>query len=279
MADTVAQAIRAATAALEPVSITARADAEHLMAHALGVSRPDMLLRHMDAPVPDRFEALVARRMAHEPMAYVLGEEHFFGLTFKVTPAVLIPRPDSEVLVEAALSARPDARRVLDCGTGSGALLLAVLSNLGEASGLGIDSSDAALAVARENAAALGLAERAEMRLADWNEPGWRDTLEGPFDLIVANPPYVETAAELELSVREYEPASALFAGQDGLDDYRVLVPQVPHLLAPGGCALFEIGATQGDAVVSLAERSGLSATVHRDLASRDRVVEMSARS
>ncbi|MCB2046736.1 MAG: peptide chain release factor N(5)-glutamine methyltransferase [Novosphingobium sp.] len=279
MADTVAQAIRASAAALEPVSITARADAEHLMAHALGVSRSDMLLRHMHAPVPDQFDALVARRMAHEPMAYILGEEYFFGFMFKVTPAVLIPRPDSEVLVEAALAARPDARRVLDCGTGSGALLLAVLSNLGQASGIGIDSSQAALEVARDNAVSLGLADRARMLLADWNEPDWSRTLGGPFDLILANPPYVETGAVLEPSVRAHEPASALFAGPDGLDDYRVLIPQVPRLLAPGGCALFEIGALQGDAVVGLAERSDLSATLHRDLAERPRVVEMSPRS
>ena len=277
MADTVARAIRSAAADLEQVSITARADAEHLMAHALGVPRPDMLLRHMDSPVPDAFIGLVERRRGHEPMAYILGEENFFGLTLKVSPDVLIPRPDSEVLVECALAARPDARRVLDCGTGSGALLLGVLSRLEKASGTGIDSSQAALAVARANAASLGLTDRATMIGADWNAPGWSDGL-GMFDLILANPPYVETGAELEPSVRDHEPAKALFAGPDGLDAYRVLIVQLPGLIAPEGRAFVEIGATQADAVMALGRVAGLRTTLHRDRADRPRVVEMSLR-
>lgn len=277
MADTVAAAIRAASVALAETSIAPRADAEHLMAHALGVSRSDMLLRRMGDPAPQAFAALVSRRAANEPMAYILGEEHFFGLTLRVDPAVLIPRPDSEVLVEAALAAKPEARSVLDCGTGSGALLLAVLSRLGEARGIGIDSSAAALAVARANAAALAMADRAEMILADWTLPGWSEGLGGPFDLILANPPYVEIGAALEPSVRDHEPAQALFAGPDGLDDYRILIPQVPGLLAPEGIACVEIGASQGDAVIALAESVGLATRLHRDLADRPRVVEMSA--
>jgi len=275
MADTVAQAIREVAGLLAATSETPRPDAEHLMAHALGVSRSEMLLRHMTEPAPGAFAALVARRAAREPMAYIIGEEHFFGLTFKVTSDVLIPRADSEVLVEAALAARPDARRVLDCGTGSGALLLAVLSRLAEASGVGIDRSEAALAVARENAVAHGLDERASMLRADWTARGWSDSLGGPFDLVLANPPYVETGAVLAADVRDHEPHEALFAGPDGLDDYRILIPQMPGLLKQGGIALFEIGASQAGAVVALAHAAGLVAAVHCDLAGRHRVVEM----
>lgn len=275
MGDTVAQAIRTAAQKLADASPIPRADAEHLMAHALGVSRPDMLLRHMDDDPPVLFAVLVARRAAHEPMGYILGEEHFFGLPFRVSADVLIPRPDSEVLVEAALAAKPDAQRVLDCGTGSGALLLAVLSRLGEARGVGIDRSEAALGIARGNAVSLGLAERSAFHVADWTEPGWADDLGGPFDLILANPPYVEESAQLEPSVRDHEPAGALFAGPDGLDDYRILVPQLPALLAPGGRAFVEIGASQGDSVVAIAATAGLATALHRDTADRERVMEM----
>ena len=270
---TVAEAIRDAAARLAATSDTARLDAEVLMAHALGVSRTDLLLRRMADPAPRAFAELVERRLRHEPVAYIVGQQDFFGLPLRVSPAVLIPRGDSEGLVEAALAARPDACRVLDCGTGSGALLLAVLANLPGAQGIGIDRSAEALAVARHNAAALGLAGRAEMRAADWHRPGWAEGL-GRFDLILANPPYVEDDAPLAPSVREHEPADALFAGADGLDDYRVLVPQLPGLLAEGGVALVEIGATQAPAVAALAEAAGLSARLHHDLAGRPRVLE-----
>ena len=274
MGETVGAALRDAGVALHGSSDTARLDAELLMAHALGVTRSELLLRHMAEAVPEDFGPLLARRLAHEPVAYILGEQEFRGLAFKVTPDVLIPRGDSEVLVEAALRARPDARRVLDCGTGSGALLLAVLTDLPEAAGIGIDRSEAALAVARENAAALGLADRATMLAADWREPGWAESL-GRFDLVLANPPYVEDAAELAPSVREHEPAGALFAGPEGLDAYRSLVPQLPHLLTASGVALVEIGATQGPPVAEIAHASGFATTLHFDLGNRPRVVEM----
>lgn len=271
----VAEAIRTATERLAATSDTARLDAEVLMAHALGVSRSDLLLRHMREEAPPDFAALAARRAAHEPVAYIVGTQDFHGLSLRVSPAVLIPRGDSEVLVEAALAARPGARRVLDCGTGSGALLLAVLSDLTDARGIGIDRSPAALAVAAGNAAALGLASRSAFLQRDWTGPAWSMGL-GACDLVLANPPYVETDAALASDVRKYEPAGALFAGVEGLDDYRRLIPALPALLAPGGLALVEIGATQADAVSAFAEQAGLSALLRRDLAGRDRVIELS---
>ena len=270
----VAQAIRAAAAQLAATSDTARLDAEVLMAHALGVSRSDLLLRHMTDPEPSGFISLIKRRLTLEPVAYIIGQQEFYGLTFAVTPAVLIPRGDSEVLVEAALAVRPDARRVLDCGTGSGALLLAVLANLAGAEGIGIDRSGDALGVARANAAALDLAERARMQQADWHQPGWAEGY-GQFDLILANPPYVETEADLAPSVRGHEPAEALFAGADGLDDYRVLIPQLPGLLAFGGVAMIEIGWAQAEAATAIAQGCGFSAVLHRDLGDRPRALEL----
>lgn len=268
----VAEAIRAAAARLSETSDTARLDAELLAAHLLGVSRAEMLLRHMRDAAPHGLAVLVERRAAHEPVAYLTGRQEFYGLPFIVTPAVLIPRGDSEVLVEAALEEKPDARRVLDCGTGSGALLLAVLSRMGDAQGVGIDSSPTALEVAARNAEQLGLRPQARFVEADWHRAGWAGGL-GQFDLILANPPYVETGAELDPDVRDHEPASALFAGADGLDDYRVLVPQLPGLLAPGGVAVVEIGHRQAAAVRAIGSGAGLTAQLQQDLAGRDRAL------
>lgn len=273
---TVAEALREAAARLSPTSDTARLDAELLMAHALGTSRSQLLTARMRDVAPHQFSALVARRQAHEPVAYILGEQEFYGLPFRVSPDVLIPRADSEVLVEAALRARPEARCVLDCGTGSGALLLAVLANLPGAAGIGMDRSPAALAIAQDNAARLQLAQRARMILADWDQPGWTEIFDAPFDLILANPPYVETEARLGASVREFEPAGALFAGSEGLDAYRVLIPQLPSLLTQDGIALMEIGATQAEPVSAIAGLVGLNAALHYDLGGRPRVLELS---
>ena len=272
---TVSAALREAATALAATSDTARLDAELLMAHALRVTRSDMLLWQMGASVPEAFAPLLERRLAQEPVAYILGEQEFFGQTFTVSPDVLIPRGDSERLVEAALAARPDARKVLDCGTGSGCLLLSVLHGLPQAQGVGIARSPAALAIARANAESLGLATRARMVLADWQQAGWADELGGPFDLILANPPYVEEEAALSPSVRDHEPAGALFSGPEGLDDYRVLIPQLPALLAPNGVALVEIGFTQAQAVAQIAQDAGLSSQLHHDLAGRPRVLSL----
>ncbi|MFM5952857.1 MAG: peptide chain release factor N(5)-glutamine methyltransferase [Novosphingobium sp.] len=274
MSKTVAQAIRAATEVLGARTDTARLDAELLMAHCLGVSRSDLFLRRMQDAAPPGFADLVARRAAQEPVAHILGHAEFWGLDLEVSDAVLVPRADSETLIDAARTAFADRPpgRILDLGTGSGCLLLAALSEWPQAVGLGIDRSNAALAVATRNARRLAL--QAEMLRADWTLPDWAAGL-GRFDLILANPPYVEDAAELDPTVRDFEPSSALFAGPEGLDDYRVLVPQLPALLNPGGIALVEIGHTQADPVGAIACAAGFAVTLHRDLGERPRALEL----
>ena len=267
-----ALALRDAARQLEPVSDTARLDAELLMAEALGVSRSDLLLRRMDDPVPAGFAGLVARRLRHEPVAYILGRQEFYGREFLVTSDVLIPRADSECVLQAALDAAPAPARVLDCGTGSGALLLSVLAERAGAAGIGVDRSLGALAVAAANAARLGVADRCRMLLRDWDVPGWTDGL-GQFGLVIANPPYVEDAADLAPSVRGYEPGGALFAGAEGLDAYRALVPQLPALLIPGGVAVLEIGYSQAESVGKIAAAEGFAITRHDDLGGRARAL------
>lgn len=270
---TVGEALRAATARLHADG--GRDEAEMLMAHALGVTRSAMLLGHMRAPVPASFEAILARRLADEPVAYILGETEFYGRRFAVSPAVLIPRADSETTLLAALEAVPAPARILDCGTGSGCLLLSLLAERPEARGIAVDRSRAALEVAAENAGALGVATRAELRLADWTRPRWAEGM-GLFDLVIANPPYVEDDADLDASVRDHEPAGALFAGPDGLDDYRILIPQLAALLAHGGAAVLEIGYRQAEAVSALARKEGFSVMLRHDLAERPRALILS---
>ena len=268
---TVAEAIRAAAERLSETTDTARIDAELLMAHALGVSRSDMLLRHTADSAPAIYDELIESRARHEPVAYITGAQEFFGREFIVTPDVLIPRGDSEVLVDVALELAPDAKRVLDLGTGSGCLLISALAELPEAEGVGIDASLAATAVAAANAARLGVADRAHILHASWRADDWAADL-GGFDLIVCNPPYVETTADLDPDVREYEPSSALFAGSDGLDDYRILIPQIRPLMRDNSIALFEIGASQAREVFEIAKENGFEAQIRPDLAGRDRV-------
>lgn len=269
---TVAQSIRAATRQLSSTSDTARLDAELLMAHALGVSRSDMLLRHMDAPAPESFAALAERRARHEPLAYILGHAEFYGRTFTVTPDVLIPRGDSETVVQAALEAAPQEGRVLDLGIGSGALLLTLLAERPGLTGVGIDFSLGAVAVAAANAAMLGVAERAQIVHRDWHTAGWAADL-GKFELVIANPPYVEQDAALEPDVRDFEPASALFAGPDGLDDYRLIIPQLRQLLTDSGGAVLEIGSTQADNITQLSQEAGFCVALHHDLGGRPRAL------
>ncbi len=253
-------------------SPTARLDAELLMAHALGIDRNALLL-DMERPVPATFAALVERRANHEPVAYITGTRGFWTIDLAVGPGALVPRPDSETLLTAALAHFGDRRpaTVLDLGTGPGTLLLAALDEW-PARGIGIDRSAQALRYATINAAALGMADRAAFVLGSW-----ADAIDARFDLILANPPYIGTGEDLPDEVRGHEPASALFAGPDGLDDYRVLSRQLPRLIATGGCAAVEIGHTQAAAVAGLFAERGLASVVHRDLGQRDRCLLVTA--
>ncbi len=268
----VSDALREAATRLAQTSDTARLDAELLMAHALGTTRSDMLLNRVKDAVPEDFAKLIDRRAQCEPVAYITGHQEFRGHDLLVTPAVLIPRADSETTLQAALDAVPWASRALDCGTGSGALLLAFLAERPEASGIGIDSSQSAIEVARRNAARLELKSRADFVQADWNIAGWADKL-GTFDLIIANPPYVESTAQLSADVQDFEPHGALFAGEDGLDDYHQLLPQLRNLLTTTGAAVLEIGAGQSDQIGKIAQDHGFTAALSRDLANRPRAL------
>lgn len=264
--------LRAAAAALP--GDTPRLDAELLLASALGMDRMAMLASRplVSDAVRKHFAVVLARRAAHEPVAHILGEREFWSLPLKVTRDVLVPRPDSETLIVDALAARagrPPAS-ILDLGTGSGALLLAALSEWPQAMGLGIDRSEAALAVARANAEALGFDGRARFRAGDW-----ASGLDGRFDLILCNPPYVPEGEILMPDVALHEPAGALYGGPDGLDPYRLLFPDLGRILAADGVAIFEFGASQAEALAALASQSGLASHVACDLAGRPRALRL----
>ena len=254
----VREALAEAAARLTPASDTARLDAELLMAHALGEAREAMLLNRMDGEAPADFAPLVARRLAHEPVAYITGSRAFWTVELAVGPGVLVPRPDSETLLEAAIAyfGARSPKRILDLGTGPGTLLLAALDQWPEATGLGVDASEEALAYARRNAI-----PRAELRLGDWGAG-----LDERFDLILCNPPYIEQDADLPPDVARHEPAAALYAGSEGLDDYRRIAPQLPPLLARGGVVCLEIGAGQEKAVAALFAAEGFTIESRRDL-------------
>ncbi|KQZ73559.1 protein-(glutamine-N5) methyltransferase, release factor-specific [Sphingopyxis sp. Root214] len=266
----VASALRDAAQRLAAVSDTPRLDAELLMAHALGVEWQALLLDPARFTVPEGFTALVERRLLHEPVAYIVGYRDFWTIRLKVGAGALIPRPDSETLIEASVrhfgAGAPS--HVLDLGTGPGTLLLAALAEWPRATGLGIDASEAALVYARANADALGLTDRSEFRLGDWSAG-----IEGRFDLILCNPPYIADDEQLMPDVAGHEPAGALFAGADGLDDYRRIIPDLPRLLAPGGLAALEIGQTQHILVGELAETAGFKVAGRQDLGGRDRAL------
>ena len=254
---TVGAALREATIRIN------RLDAEVLLADLLGVSRLAMLSR-LDAPVDAApFPAHVDRRSRGEPVAYITGHREFWSLDLRVTPAVLIPRPDSETLIEAAMAhfgSRP-VRRVLDLGTGSGALLLAALSQWPMTTGVGVEISPVALAVAQANAKRLGFEDRAHLVEGGWN------VMTGAFDLILCNPPYIGTCEALPRDVFDWEPHRALFAGADGLDDYRKLAPLIGTRLAPGGVACLEIASTQVDLAGALFITAGLQVALRHDMA------------
>ena len=238
-----------------------RLDAEVLLAHLLGIPRLTMLLNPDCVIDAAAFEALVARRTAHEPVAYIIGTREFWSLDLAVNPGVLIPRPDSETLIEAAIAHFGDRApgNILDLGTGSGALLLAALDVWPSAHGVGLDTSEAALTTARANAERLN--SHARIEHGSWAGTGDR------FDLILCNPPYIAAAAQLPPDVVDWEPASALFAGPDGLDDYRLIAPLIGAQLTPGGVACIEIGADQQYSAAALFRAAGLTVVLRRDLA------------
>lgn len=267
----IVRAVDDAARQLGKTSDTARLDAELLMAEALNIDRDRLLLSPPDRQVPDRFWAMVDRRYAGEPIAYITGRRAFWNIELHVGPGVLVPRPDSEVLIAAALEhfeGTGGPKRILDLGTGPGTLLLAALDLWPEASGIGIDVSRRALSYATANARRLRFEGRARFLLGDWAH----GIAEG-FDLILCNPPYIAEGAELGPGVREYEPDEALFAGREGLDAYRALAPELPRLLNRGGLAAIEIAPDQARAATALLARDGLQARVADDLAGRPRSV------
>ena len=269
----VEQALRQAASLLAGGGIAEpRHEARILLGHVMGLTREQILLRHqshLDAPQIENLIGLARRRAAREPIAYLTGEREFWGLSFEVTSDTLIPRPDSETLIEAALRFANRAAlkrpRILDFGTGSGCLLISLLTELPSAEGVGTDRSYAALAVARRNAARHGVSHRAHFAAGCWGR-----AVAPSFDLIIANPPYIAAAerAGLMPEVRDHEPAEALYAGARGDEAYRALAPEVFRLLTPGGCAFVELGAAMAERVAAIFHAAGLSECERRqDLA------------
>lgn len=268
---TIPRALGRATNELGPVSDTPRLDAELLMAEALHIDRDKLILSPPQREAPDRFFDMVERRKSGEPVAYITGRRAFWNVELHVGPGVLIPRPDSEVLISSALEhfeGRDGPKRILDLGTGPGTLLLAALDLWPDSTGVGVDVSRQAMSYAAANARRLGFESRVKLKEGDWAKG-----ITERFDLILCNPPYVAEDAELGPGVREYEPDEALFAGKEGLDAYRQLAPQLPRLLNKGGLAAVEIGHDQAEPVTALLARDGLSASVVNDLAGRPRAV------
>jgi release factor glutamine methyltransferase len=250
---------------------SAETDARLLVAHALGIDRAELIANGDRALNPDEMKAIDAlgeRRRKHEPVARIFGAKEFWSLRLQVTPAVLVPRPESETVVEATLAAimhdalQLEKLRILDIGTGSGALLLALLSELPNAAGVGTDISRAALDVAQANAECNDLAARCAFVACDIAAG-----VQGPFDFIVANPPYVAHGdiASLAPEVRDYDPALALDGGSDGLDGYRAIAANADRLLAPGGRLIVELGIGQESAVRALFTNAGLTVAAARD--------------
>jgi len=256
----------------------AQLEAELLLRNFFGLNRVEMRLsdRAATGEELERFAVLVGRRLSREPLAYILGEKEFWSLPFKVLPAVLIPRPETELLVEAVLARIPGPENftgaILDLGSGSGVIPVVLARELPQARLVGVDISPAALAVAAENAARHGVAGRIDWQVSDWFgalSPDWR------FSFVVSNPPYVAELCRSSLQPElGFEPASALFAGADGLDDIRQLIAQSPAFMEPGGWLLMEIGAAQGGAVATLlrAQTGWESIEIIRDYAGLDRL-------
>jgi release factor glutamine methyltransferase len=277
--------LRDAAVALAAAGIdNVRFEARLLLARAAGLSVEQLIARGAQpapAAVAQALRELTARRVRREPMAYIVGEREFWGLPFKVSPAVLVPRPDSETLIEAALALVPDRQRpwrILDLGLGSGCLLLTLLHEYPAARGIGLELSGDALVVAAANAEALRVAGRAELVLGDWRQAHWHERLGGPFDLIVSNPPYIEAGAieRLMPEVARFEPKLALDGGPDGLGAYRCIATAVPALLTPGGHLLVEVGSGQVPEISKIFASAGLAAAIPwKDLGGLDRVISL----
>lgn len=251
----------------------ARLEARLLLGHALGRTQAELLADPADVVDPEPYLSLIARRETREPLAYILGTREFWSLAFDTSPATLIPRPESETLIEAALAAFPDrcaVQRVLDLGTGTGCLLLAALTEFRAAFGIGVDRVPEAAALARHNARRLGLAVRTAFLAGDWGH-----SIRGRFDLVLCNPPYIpaDEIHSLMPEVARHEPASALDGGADGLRAYARILPDLPRLLAPGGAVVLELGYGQADGVAALATRSGLTTSTRADLAGMPRAL------
>ena len=252
-------------------------DARLLLEAAAGVSRTDILTdpyRVLSPEVVAAYDALIERRLRREPVSRILGRKGFWKIMLNVTPDVLSPRPDTEAILDVVLPAFEPGRafEMIDIGTGSGAILLAVLAERTAAKGVGTDISFEALAVAKENAASLDLDNRATFLRTEW-AAGFGDA---SFDLVVSNPPYIPTAdiADLDPEVRDHDPHLALDGGPDGLEPYRLLAPEIRRILKPGGVFAVEIGWDQGDVVKALFEAAGFSdVKVVKDLGDRNRVV------
>ncbi|HEX3485778.1 MAG TPA: peptide chain release factor N(5)-glutamine methyltransferase [Micropepsaceae bacterium] len=239
-----------------------RREARLLLGYVLGMRQEDIVAGKTSALMSEalaRYEAALARRVGREPFAYIVGSREFWSLPFVVGPGVLIPRPESETLIEEVLRRFPSrdaCLRIADLGTGSGCLLLALLSERPNAAGIGIDISQTALAFAARNAAALGLEKRAAFVCGDWLE-----NISGAFDAILVNPPYIPSAelSELELEVARYEPRLALDGGPDGLAEYRRVAACLPAHLKPQGLAFFELGLGQAESVGAVLKQQGLA--------------------
>jgi release factor glutamine methyltransferase len=273
MPTTIAQAISGGAIRLDGIADNPRLEARLLLAHALGLTQND-LIRDPNRPVDAAtFEALVTRRTAREPLALIVGHREFWSLDFRVSPATLIPRPDSETLIEAALAAYagcPPPRKIIDLGTGTGCLLLALLTEFPSAFGIGLDLNPAAAALAQANAAHLGLADRCAFIAGDWTNP-----IDGRFDLIVANPPYIPgpDIETLMPEVARHEPKAALDGGLDGYDAYRAILPNLTRHLEPDGTAILELGYGQAHYVTDIAREAGLAASLRLDLAEIPRAI------
>jgi release factor glutamine methyltransferase len=277
---TVAQARRALAERFRAAEIESpELDARVLIGHALGLDHAGLATAEKQQLADSaalKIDALAARRLAHEPVARILGEKEFWGLSFIVTPAVLVPRPETETVVELALSLvdRSAPLRIADLGVGSGAILLALLSELPHARGSGIDIAGDALGVARANAQRFGLADRVDFVLSDFT------AVQGTFDLVVSNPPYIASGdiGTLSPDVREYDPRRALDGGPDGLAAYRAIATIAPRLLSRAGHLVVEIGAAQEAAVSQLFMQGGLAiAAVRHDLSGIPRVIAATA--